>query len=214
MSNPSLLDVVSYMFNRVRPKLFLTLGDHAKYVQCVPQPILGLGIDPWPMMSLKSLPPNQLVYPVTCDYFFHSPYMIKELHPDIVLISGYHRFEQVLRDIIFSEKLCKKESVIMVANTYPLAKEDIDRADITQSQHQTGDVYKIIPIFRQFRPDLKVTTLTDVDKGLTIIENLDEANHVLQHDLVHAVEDVIDTPFDKRDTSTDATFDEYKQHNP
>lgn len=213
MNNHSLLDVLSFLFNKVRPKLFVTLGDHAKYVQCVPQPILGLGVDPWPLMKLKELPPNQLVYPVTSDYFFHSPYMIKDLHPDIVLISGFKRFEQVLRDVIFSEKLCQKNSVILVTNTVPLEEGDTDRADITTSKHQTGDIFKIIPVYKKYRPDIKVSTITDVDKGVTIFENLDESNHVLQHELVSAVGDVIDLTFDQRDTSTYMTLDEYQAKN-
>ena len=210
MSNPSLFDLLTFQFNRVRPKLFLTLGDHARYVQCVPQPILGLGVDPWPTMNMKELPPNQQVYPVTSDYFFHSPYMIRDLHPDIIMISGFKRFEQVLRDAIFSEKLCKKESIIMIMNTVPLAASDIDRADISPSQHQTGDVFKIIPIYKKYRPDIKISTITDIDMGFTILENLDEANHVLQTELVLAVQDVIDQKFEERDTSTDMTLDEYK----
>jgi len=46
--------------------------------------------------------------------------------------------------------------------------------------------------------------------GFTILENLDEANHVLQTELVLAVQDVIDQKFEERDTSTDMTLDEYK----
>ena len=210
MNNPSLLDVISYQFNRIRPKVFLAIGDRARYVQCVPQPILGLGVDPWPIMNLKSLPPNQQVYPVTSDYFFHSPYMVKELHPDIILISGFHRFEQVLRDVIFAEKLCSNKSIIMVENTAPASQDDIDRADITAVAHQTGDVFKIIPIFKKYRPEMKVSTLIDVDKGITIFENLDESNHTLQYELVQAVEEVIDIPFADRDASTDMTFEAYK----
>lgn len=210
MNNLSLLELLKYMFNRLQPKMFITIGDRASYVQCVPQPILGLGIDPWPLMSLKSLAPNQQVYPVTSDYFFHSPYMIKELHPDIVMITGFHRFEQVLRDIMFAEKLCNNKSVIMINNTAPLSPDDIDRADITASAHQTGDVFKVIPIFKKYRPEVKVSTLIDVDKGVTIFENLDESSHILQHALVEAVGDVINIPYDQRDSSTDMTFEEYK----
>lgn len=210
MNNPSLLDVISFLFNRMNPKLFVTIGDRARYVQCVPQPILGLGVDPWPLMSLKSLPPNQQVYPVTSDYFFHSPYMIKELHPDIIMITGFHRFEQVLRDVMFAEKLCYNKSVILIDNTAPTSQDDIDRADITASAHQTGDVFKLIPIFKKYRPEMKISTLIDVDRGVTIFENLDESSHILQHALVQAVEDVIDIPYDQRDNSTDMTFEEYK----
>ena len=214
MSNLStVLDVISYQFNRINPKLFIAIGDHAKYVQCVPQPILGLGIDVWPSMNLKSLPANQLVYPVSSDYFFHSPYMIQHIHPDIVLISGFYKFEQVLRDVMFSEKLCKKESIIMFTNTVPLADGDVERDDLVASNHHTGDVFKIIPIFRKYRPSVKISTLTDVDKGITILENLDESDHTLQHEMLQAAGDVFDLTFAQRDTSTDMTFEQYKAQN-
>ena len=47
-------------------------------------------------------------------------------------------------------------------------------------QWWTGDVWKLIPILRRFRPDLKITVLDAHPTGLVLLSNLDPNSTVLE----------------------------------
>jgi hypothetical protein len=44
----------------------------------------------------------------------------------------------------------------------------------------TGDVWKIIPVLQEFRPDLKITMLDCIPTGLVLVTNLAPKNTVLK----------------------------------
>jgi hypothetical protein len=52
----------------------------------------------------------------------------------------------------------------------------------------TGDVWKIIPCLREFRPDLRITTLGAAPSGLGVIQGLDPSSRVLEGVYDRAVE--------------------------
>lgn len=213
MSSRSIIESLDAIIKKHKPDTIMTIGDRCLFLRLVPPTSLGLGIDPWPIVKINELPPNLKVFPVTSDYFFHSPYMVHDLSVDFVLITGYRKFEQLLRDIVFSEKLCKPTARIVIHGTVPLSKEEASRDDVPNTERRVGDVFKCIEALKKYRPDLRITTLTDVGAGLTIIDHLDESNHTVQNSMVKVVADFINQPWDQRDTSTDTTFEEYmKSH--
>ena len=209
MSNRSLIDVLNVIFPRVRPSQFLTIGDHGRYVEIIPEPIRAIGVDPWPSKTDKELAPNQSIFPVTSDYFFHSVYMMKQMDVDVALLVDIMRVEQALRDMIFTEKICKRTSVIMITGTYPTDEKMTERSAIRLFQDQVGDVYKLIPIIKILRPEITISTITDVPGGVTILENLNEASTELQMKMVQSLGMVFESKLENRDTSTDMTLDEY-----
>lgn len=207
------IDAISTLIKLRNPDKVMMLGDHCLYLQAIPPSVLGLGVDPWPLLKLEKLPPNLKVYPVTSDYFFHSPYMTHDLSLDMVVLTGYRKFEQLLRDIVFSEKLCKNTSMIVIHGTAPHDENEASRNTQPQGQVHVGDGFKCLAALKKYRPDLKLSTCTDVGAGLTIIENPDETNHVIQNTMVHVVTELINQKLEERDTSTDMTFDAFlKSH--
>lgn len=209
MSNRSVTESLDAIIKKINPDTIMTIGDHCLFLRLVPPTSLGLGIDPWPLVKINELPPNLKVFPVTSDYFFHSPYMVHDLAVDFVLITGYRKFEQLLRDIVFSEKLCKPTAKIVIHGTVPATKEEASRDDVPNNERHVGDVFKCISALKKYRPEMKISTLTDVGAGVTIIDKLDETNHTVQNSMVRVVADFINLPWDQRDTSTDTTFDEW-----
>jgi hypothetical protein len=200
---------MNVIFNKVKPKQFLTIGDHGRYVLPIPEGIEAIGVDPWPAKKDKELAPNQSIFPVTSDYFFHSVYMTRGINPDIVLITKIQRVEHVLRDIIFSEKLCKDNAVIMITGTCPADVRDTERSAQLLYPTQVGDVYKLIPIIKKLRPKIKISTITDIPDGVTILENLDKTDNVMQMKMVQSLVEVFGIRFEDRDRSTYVTFDDY-----
>ena len=109
---------------------------------------------------------------------FFSQYDLKSLlhgPVDLAFIDGMHHAEFVLRDFINIEKNSHAGTVIMMDDVLP------DRIELTTRERMgaavwTGDVYKVITILRQYRPDLEVGVL-DVDvKGLACVTRLNSAS--------------------------------------
>ncbi len=135
-----------------------------------------IGIDPDFAITFQLEAPTR-IFKMTSDRFF-SQYDLKSLlhgPVDLAFIDGMHHAEFVLRDFINIEKNSHAGTVIMMDDVLP------DRIELTTRERMgaavwTGDVYKVITILRQYRPDLEVGVL-DVDvKGLACVTRLNSAS--------------------------------------
>ena len=102
------------------------------------------------------------------EYYAQSTFGERKL--DLAFIDGLHIFEFVLRDFINSEKYASDNAVIVIDDVFPNSYEQAFRN--RQSKIWTGDVWKIIPILRKFRPDLTLSVLDTHPSGLLIVSGL------------------------------------------
>jgi hypothetical protein len=109
---------------------------------------------------------------------------------DFSYIDGLHLIENVLRDFINVESHCHNDSVIAVHDCIPLdpymaTRNESDFSFRDRSPYKgwwTGDVWKLLLILKQYRPDLRVTAFDAPPTGLVVIQNLDPFSQVLcQH---------------------------------
>jgi len=127
----------------------------------------------------------------TSDRFFSScePLRVLGGSPDLVFLDGLHAFEFLLRDFMNSEAISSSASLIVMHDCLPL--DDImttrsieDWQSLTMGTkyqgYWTGDVWKLIPILRTFRPDLRITFVDCPPTGLVCISNLDPSSTVLR----------------------------------
>jgi hypothetical protein len=105
---------------------------------------------------------------------------------DFAFLDGMHHFEYLLRDLISTEKYSHKETIVALHDCYPVNNEIANRevnydrrVDAATRIWWTGDVWKILPILRAFRPDLDVTALDCPPTGLVIIRGLDPSSKAL-----------------------------------
>jgi len=99
---------------------------------------------------------------------------------DLAFLDGLHLFEFLLRDFMGTEKLCDTDSVIAMHDCIPMSYIAAERHwDTKATKSWTGDVWKVVPILKKYRPDLKVEVLDCPPSGLTIVTNLDPENDVL-----------------------------------
>jgi hypothetical protein len=96
---------------------------------------------------------------------------------DLGFIDGLHLFEQALKDFINLERYARKDSVILIHDCLPIAPIVAERDRCTG--FWTGDVWRIIPCLKTFRPDLKLMTIPTKPSGLGVVTNLDAASTVL-----------------------------------
>jgi len=120
-------------------------------------------------------------YRQTSDDFFASGAVTKLTDRiDLTFIDGMHLFENVLRDFINTEKLCHRDSVVLLHDLVPFSAPAATREwDPEVTKGWSGDVWKMTPILRKYRPDLDFTVLDPRPSGLGLVSGLDPENRVL-----------------------------------
>ncbi len=148
---------------------------------------LKIGIDPAPDIRHPLDPRTTRIFAQTSDDFF-AAHDVRGLlggrSLDLAFIDGMHLFEFALRDFINIERLSTPDSVVLVHDCLPI--DAVTSARERTTAVWTGDVWKIVMVLKQYRPDLKVTTSDAGPSGLGIITHLDPASTVLT-DRLHEI---------------------------
>jgi len=137
---------------------------------------------------------------MTSDQFFAHPgnYSSYEGCIDFAFLDGMHVFEFLLRDFYNTERICHGASLIAIHDCLPLndamAEREFSRA-VERGEgtpfpwHWTGDVWKIIPILKKYRPDLKIVFVDAQPTGLVFVTNLNPKSDVLRNSYLQIVEE-------------------------
>ncbi len=105
---------------------------------------------------------------------------------DIAFLDGMHRFEFLLRDLIGAEAACHSRSLILLHDCLPLnprmALRQYRPGDSSEGEtiyFWTGDVWKLLPILGEYRPDLRLHVLDCPPTGLVAITRVDPTSRIL-----------------------------------
>ncbi|MCB6178022.1 class I SAM-dependent methyltransferase [Rhodobacter sp. Har01] len=126
--------------------------------------------------------PRLLVFQETSDAFFESGFLkAAKIKLSYSFLDGLHLFEFLLRDFLNTEANSDPDGVIALHDCLPFNERMLTR-DLKNLPRGpwTGDVWKMIPILRQYRPDLKITALSCRPTGLILISGLDPKSTVLK----------------------------------
>lgn len=132
--------------------------------------------------------PSLAAYQMTSDAFFRRHATDLPKRPlDLVFLDGMHLFEYLLRDFYNVERFCSAASIVAMHDCIPtdveMAGRDNAATKRTLDRHRdwwAGDVWKMVPILKRFRPDLSIFALDAAPTGLVIVTNLDPASRVLR----------------------------------
>lgn len=160
----------------------------------------AVGVDPAFVINANVSEGKESLYlfQQTSDRFFQEQKeFLGRFKPELVFLDGMHLFEYLLRDFINAEKTCLASSLIVMHDCLPLSPEmchrsqDISR-DLTRDTPfygwWTGDVWKIVPILKKYRPDLKVVCLDAAPTGLVCVSGLDPKSTILNDNYLEIVE--------------------------
>ena len=163
------LQFLRRLHQRVQPDWYLEVGTargrSLGFVACN-----AIAIDPRFRLAEPTLgaKPVQVLLQMTSDAAFAGPVMAR-LDPrfDLAFLDGMHRFEVLLRDLINTERHMAPNGMIVLHDTAPYTARMTGRDALPGPW--TGDVWKLLPILAEHRPDLRVDHLDCAHTGLTLI---------------------------------------------
>jgi len=176
----------------LQPKSYIEIGVRTgESITLAKPPTVVVGIDPDP--RLLTAPRTVCkIFPLTSDDYFSGRDPRRDIEAetvDLAFIDGFHLFEQTLRDFINIERLSSSKTLVLIHDTFALdafvARRELSdpgrlaRPSRLQNAFCTGDVWKIIPCLREFRPDLHVFTIATPPSGLSVVTRLDSRSTVL-----------------------------------
>jgi hypothetical protein len=195
------------LYSVLAPESVIEIGvDDGKTIALVQPPALAIGIDPSPTL-VAPLSAQTHIFPETSNSFFSrsGPDALLAGRPlGIGFIDGLHLYEQVLQDFIHLEAYCGPRSVILMHDTIPLDEATQSRARDTQ--FHTGDVWKIVPALKHYRPTLDIFTIATPWTGLTVVTGLDPASRLLANSYDEVVARFIDLPLAAIENHLDDTL--------
>ena len=169
-------DFLARLHQLVKPRFYAEIGvEYGNSLRLADCP--ALGIDPAPQLTAPLDPRHQLSL-TTSDDFFMLTDAAAQLQPiDLSYIDGMHQIEFAMKDFMHMELYCHPGSVVVVDDIYPAHALQGER--IRRSRFWTGDVWKIIKLLTNARPDLILLPLDTSPTGSLLVLGLDPNNRTL-----------------------------------
>lgn len=151
----------------------------------------AIGVDPNFGLEFNPVGGKRVLhlYQMTSDEFFrdHDPRRIFGAPVDVAFLDGMHLFEYLLRDFINTERVCDRDGVVLLDDCLPVNLEMTERQHRPQARKDkavagwwTGDVWKVVSILREYRPDLRITPVDAAPTGSIVVSNLDPSSTLLK----------------------------------
>ena len=141
---------------------------------------ITIGIDPSPELQFP-LRRRTRIFRQTSDEFFAQHDLTRlfgGMPLDLAFIDGMHHFEYALRDFMNLERFSNPASTILIHDCLPIDETTADRERSTTIW--SGDIWRLILLLRERRPDLEVSVVDSGPTGLGLVRGLDPASSVLR----------------------------------
>jgi hypothetical protein len=190
LDGPHYFDTLAALHERLKPSTYFEIG--ALHGQTLQLARCGsVAVDPSFQLTcdVEVGKPFCRLFEQTSDDFFaeHDLTEVLGAPVDLAFLDGMHQFAFLLRDFINTERHCRPGGAIVLHDCLPRdlfmtgdgsARSSEDGAR-RYKDYWTGDVWKLVPILKALRPDLKITCLDAAPTGLVICTGLDPQSHVL-----------------------------------
>ena len=171
-------DFLSVLHERLSPATYLQIGVRDGTSLALSR-CRSVGVDPAYNVTAELDGDISLIRTIS-DEFFSRP---EPLAPfggrpvDLAVIDGLHLFEFALRDFVNVERHATPSSVVIFGAAFPRTADEAARKRHTESW--TGDVYKLLAVLHQHRPDLTCLRVGTEPTGLLLVVGLDPMSTVL-----------------------------------
>jgi predicted O-methyltransferase YrrM len=171
-------EVLAWLHDQLLPGLYLEIGVRRGESLRLARGA-SIAIDPEP-----DLPPgfdlaDRDLYRMGSDdfFFFKAASALQGRKVGLGFIDGMHRVDYALRDFMNLERHMAPGGVIAIDDVLPNSPLQAGRD--RRSRVWCGDVWRLVPLLRRLRPDLRLTLLDTAPSGLLLISGLDPASRVL-----------------------------------
>jgi predicted O-methyltransferase YrrM len=162
------LEFLRRLHQLLQPRSYLEIGvRHGKSLALASAP--AIGIDPRPELT-SELGPAAHVIPTTSDAFFAAGDGLDHLPDrtiDLAFIDGMHLFEYAFRDFVNVERYCTPGSVVVLDDMLP--RTPLEAARRRRTKAWTGDVWKVMPVLAEQRPDLVLLPVAVRPTGVLVV---------------------------------------------
>lgn len=180
--------VLAKLHDRLNPERYLEIGvSSGASLALATGTVIGIDPDLSAMENCFAGKRACLLFQMTSDDFFerHSATELAGGPINLAFLDGLHYFEYLLRDFIHTEKVCARDAMIVLHDCVPTDAGIAERENspALRPRHPdwwAGDVWKLIPILKHYRPDLRIDVLDAAPTGLVVIRSLDPSSQVLK----------------------------------
>lgn len=201
LPGPPYRDVLRRLHELQKPRNYLEIGvETGATLAFAHAAERAVGVDPdQAKLRPELVPPCGRVFHTTSDAFFREQTLTSCFGGkpiDLAFIDGMHWFEYALRDFINCEAWSRPEGVIVLHDCLPVFPLTADR--VRRTKFWVGDVWKVVLILREYRPDLRVKLVATAPSGLCVVRGLDPSSRLLRERLDEIVERFQDLPYPAR----------------
>lgn len=166
------------LHRRLAPRAYLEIGirDGGSLAQ---SHCRSVGIDPAYSITAE-LDTDVRLFRTTSDEYFARPDPLAATGGtpfDLAFIDGLHLFEFAFRDFVNAERYSSPRGVIVFDDVLPRSVDEAARQRHTVGW--TGDVYGMLEVLAEYRPDLVVMPVGTQPTGLLLVTALDPTNTTL-----------------------------------
>ncbi|MDX8346380.1 class I SAM-dependent methyltransferase [Cognatiyoonia sp. IB215446] len=210
------LKVLAGIEDRLNPDLYLEIGSRTGS-SLISRGCSFIAIDP--VFNLKSSDfqsaGDMYFFRKTSDDFFESEFLMRNsLVPDLAFIDGMHHFENALKDFMNCERAMSRDGIICFHDVVPFNAEMTTRDEnyLSVGTAWTGDVWKVVPALKKYRPDLKIDVLNANRTGLCCVSDLNPESSVLEEHFDTIVEEFV--PIDLMEAGPESYFGKIDLRDP
>jgi hypothetical protein len=182
---PRYREVLLHLHRALRPDTYLEIGVVTGATLALAQTAsLAVGVDPAAAPPSQPLPSAARLYRLTSDEFFARETPASAFSGravDFTFIDGMHWFEFALRDFANAERWASPEGTIVLHDCLPVTP--VAAARDRASTFWVGDVWKVLEVLVERRPDLRIAVVPTAPSGLVVVRRLDPASTVLARDM-------------------------------
>ncbi|HVY29381.1 MAG TPA: class I SAM-dependent methyltransferase [Polyangiaceae bacterium] len=198
MPGPPYRDVLRRVHELVKPRSYLEIGvETGATLGLARDAERAIGIDPdSSKLRPELVPPTARVFHETSDAFFERQTPAQALGPhrvDLAFVDGMHLFEYALRDFMHVEAWSHAGGTVILHDCLPLFPLTASRE--RRTKFWVGDVWKVVSILREYRPELRIKLVATAPSGLCVVRGLNPDSRVLSEQLDAIVERYRDLPY-------------------
>ena len=119
--------------------------------------------------------------------------VLKGVPLDLAFIDGMHQFEFALRDFINLERASNPTTTILIHDTLPVDELTAERD--RQSACWSGDIWRLILLLKDWRPDLQVAVVNSAPTGVGVVRGLDPSSTTLTDHYDEIVAHYLSVPY-------------------